>query len=140
MHLRHPVADRRIAEHVGAVAERGDDQLVGRGELGAERGAEAPAEAAGRAERIEGAGLLARAVIGAQRIFIEDDGVLADAFADAAREIFRRDAVAGGGILRELGAAIAHALGQSAAPRGNARFRHLQPLLDRAPTARSAHW
>ena len=85
------MADHRIGEHVGAVAERRDDEGVGRGELGAERGAEAPAEPAGRAEREERARLLARAMIGPQRIFVEDDGVLADRLADRARQIFRRD-------------------------------------------------
>ena len=89
MLVRHPMADGRIGEHVGAVAERRDDELVGRGELGAKRRAEAPAEAAGRSERIEGAGFFARAMVGAQRIFVEDDGVLADRFADAARQIGR---------------------------------------------------
>ena len=47
------MADGRIAEHVGAVAERGDDEGVGRRELGAKRCAEAPAEPAGGAEREE---------------------------------------------------------------------------------------
>ena len=60
-----PVADRRIGEHVGAVAERGDDEGVGRRELGAERGAETPAEPAGRAEREKRARLLARAMVAA---------------------------------------------------------------------------
>ena len=46
-----PVAHGRIGEHVGAVADRRDDELVGRRELGAERGAQPPAEAAGRAQR-----------------------------------------------------------------------------------------
>ena len=77
------MADHRIGEHVGAVAERGDDELVGRGEFGAERGAEAPAESAGGPEREERARLFARAMIRPQRIFVEDDGVLADRFADA---------------------------------------------------------
>ena len=40
--------------------------------------------------------------------------------------------VAGRGILRELRAPRAHALGQSRAARGDARLRHLQARLDRA--------
>ena len=77
-----PVSDHRIGEHVGAVAERGDDEGVRRGELGAERGAETPAETAGGAEREQRVRLLARDLRRAQRIFVEDHGVGADRLAD----------------------------------------------------------
>ena len=76
---RDPVANGRIAEHVGAVAQRGDDELLGRRQLGAERGAEAPAQPAGGAEREQRARLLARAMVRPQRVFVENDGVLARA-------------------------------------------------------------
>ena len=77
------MADHRIGEHVGAVAQRRDDKLIGRRQFCPERGAEAPAESAGGPEREKRAGLFARAMIGRKRIFVEDDRVLADRFADA---------------------------------------------------------
>ena len=126
-----PVPDHRIGEHVGAVAQRRDDKGVRRGELGAERRAETPAETAGRAEREEGARLLARAMIGPQRIFIEDDGVFAGHVTDRARQIFRRNCRAGRGILGQLRAPGTHALGEPCAPGGDACFRHLQARFDR---------
>ena len=73
VHVRHPVADHRVGEHVGAVAERRDHELLRRGELGAERRAKAPAETAGGREAVECVGLLARAMLLPQRIFVEDD-------------------------------------------------------------------
>ena len=94
--------------------------LVGRGELCAERRAETPAEPAGRAKREQSAGLFARAMIGPQRIFVEDDGVLADRLADRARQIFRRNVLAGRGILGQLRAPCTHAFGQPRAAGGDA--------------------
>ena len=58
MNGRNPVTDHRIGEHVRTVSQRGDDEFVGRRELGAKGRPEAPAEPAGGAER-ESAGLLA---------------------------------------------------------------------------------
>ena len=81
-----PVAHGRVGEHVGAVADGRDHELLRRRELGAERGAEAPAEPAGRREAVERAGLFARAMIEAQRIFVEDDRVVADRLADRVAE------------------------------------------------------
>ena len=78
---------RRIVEHIGAVAEHRDHKLFRRRELGAERRAEAPAEPAGGRQAVEGAGLLTRAMVLHQRVFIEDDGVAADDLADDAAEI-----------------------------------------------------
>ena len=132
MNGRNPVADHRIGEHVGAIAQRRDDEFVGRREFSAERCAEAPAQSAGGPEREKRAGLFARAMVGTQRIFVDDDRVLADSFADRMREIFRRDRRAGRGILRELRAPRAHAFGQSGAPRRDARVGHLQARFDRA--------
>src|SRR5207302_4867967 len=65
------MAGRRVAEHVGAVAEGRDQRLVGRGELRAERGAQAPAQAA-RGRVAEVAHRLA------ERQLLEQDRVLVD--------------------------------------------------------------
>src|SRR5437764_6408298 len=54
-----------------------------------------PAEAARRAQPEERAGLGAGAIVELQRIFVEDDCVLADRLTDRVAEIFRRDPVAG---------------------------------------------
>ena len=43
---QHLMAGGRIAEHVGAVAERRDHQPLRRGDLHADGGADAPAETA----------------------------------------------------------------------------------------------
>ena len=92
-----PVADGRIAEHVGAVAERGDDEgLSGAASLAPSAAPKPqPSPPAGPSAK-KRARLLARAMVGPQRIFVEDDGVLADRLADGAREIFRRDGSARG--------------------------------------------
>ena len=91
VHGRNPVADHRIGEHVGAIAERRDNEFIRRREFRAERRAKAPAESAGGPEREKCARLFARAMIRPQRIFIDDDRVLADSLADRVREIFRRN-------------------------------------------------
>ena len=66
----------RVAEQVGAVAEDRDDQPVGRGELGAERRADAPAEAGGRARPEIAARQVRAAMLEHQRVFVDDDRVL----------------------------------------------------------------
>ena len=80
---RDPVARRRIAEDVGAVAERSDDVLLGRRQLGPERGAQSPAEPAGRgqAEVVPG---FSRGVSPASVVLVEDHRVRADQLADHA--------------------------------------------------------
>ena len=71
------MAGRRVAEHVGAVAEGRDQRLVGRGELRAERGAQAPAQAA-RGRVAEVAHRLAdRQLFEQGRVFVDQDRVIA---------------------------------------------------------------
>ena len=77
---------RGVGEHVGAVADGRDYELLRRGELRAHRGAESPTEAARRREAVKRAGLFARAVLQAERIFVEDDRLAADRFADGGAE------------------------------------------------------
>jgi len=90
------------------------------------RRAEAPAEAAGGRQPVEGIGLLAWAMLLDQRVFVEQHGVLADAFADQAAQIGEVDLVAGrhGGGLRQPLLALAIELGGAGPPRGDARFGH----------------
>ena len=107
-------------------------KLVGRGELGAERRAEAPAEPAGRTEREEGARLLARAMVRPQRIFVEDDGVLARRASPMTRERYSGEMRSPGA---ESFASCARRVRMRSvsrrAARGDARLRHLQARLDR---------
>ena len=70
------MAGRRVAEHVGAVAEGRDQRLVGRGELRAERGAQAPAQAA-RGRVAEVAHRLAdRQLLEQDRVLVDEDRVV----------------------------------------------------------------
>ena len=78
------MSDHRIGEHVGAVAKCRDHEVVGRREFCSERCAESPSKSACGTEREERARLFARAMVRPQRIFIDDDGILADRFADDA--------------------------------------------------------
>ena len=123
--------NHRIGEHVRAVAKRRDDEFVRRRKLGAQCRTETPAKPAGGAEREQRVRLVALDLRGAQGIFVEDHSIGTDGFADAARQIFRRDRLSGRGILRKLRAPCAHALGQARAAGGDARLRHLQPRPDR---------
>src|SRR6185437_11909352 len=91
MGLTHPMAGRRVGEHVSAVADRRDDQRVGPRQLCAERGAEAPAEAAGGARTKIGARLLTAAQILPRPIFVDEDRVGPDRLAEAMIEIFDLD-------------------------------------------------
>ena len=109
--------------------------MSGRGELGAERRAEAPAEPAGRTEREERV-RACRAAIGrgAQRIFVEDDRVVADGFADARADRYSGEIVVPGvRILRQLRAPRPHRA--LSGVRGAAAMR-ASAICSRDPTAR----
>src|SRR5882757_7152044 len=84
------MASGRVGKHIRAIAERRDHQFRAVRRLDAQRRAEAPAEATGRAEAVIGAGLGARAVFDAQRIFVDDHGVT-ERLADRPAQEFRRD-------------------------------------------------
>ena len=75
----------RVAEHVGAVAQGRDDERIGRRELRADRGADAPAEPARRRRAEIGPRPGERRVAQNERIFVDDDRILVLGIADAMR-------------------------------------------------------
>ena len=62
-----------VAEEIGAIADDGDDRSLGSRELGAKRGARAPAQARGGARAEVAVGVLESAMSQAERILVDDD-------------------------------------------------------------------
>ena len=123
MRLRDPVARGRVGEDQAAVADRRDHQPVGLGELGAERRADRPAEAAGRAQREIAAGAFEPAVLGPHVVLVEDERVVALHLSQAAADPSRRDRVlAAGGVRfgRPGGTLLRDLRGEARAPLGQA--------------------
>ncbi len=97
----HPLHRRGHAEHVGAVARDGDDVAVGRGQLGPDRRAAAPAERAGAGGE-EGPRLGPGQVVAHRRevgdALVQADGVGPDLLAQARHQIGHGNAALGHGL------------------------------------------
>ena len=72
VHRRGVVHRHRVGEQIGAVAQHRDDLAIGLGELDPERRAGTPAEPAGRARPEIAARPGRRAVLGQQRVFVDE--------------------------------------------------------------------
>jgi hypothetical protein len=112
------------AEDVGAVADAADHGLVGRGELGAERRAEPPAETAGRRRREVAARRPELGLIRVEIVLVDEDRPVIHEVPDAPREprhvdgCVRRDGTRAGGASLALAGVLARPV--------------LAPLRDRA--------